>query len=381
MGQGSGGDRPNRGGDRKGANRKADDDTADEAEDQVQQALNEARDARDAGEFEAGGGEVARDGDTGDIDPTSIREEFGVDVTDANTRLSAETNGSYQTLTPEQRSQLKSSLTEKHGQEAVDSVYDQLESWKKGSGDMSVSQPYERLARDALGIEANVRGRGSQATEPTRKEIDVYRDLNRVSRAFLAANEDYGEHFQVHRGVRSLNASVLAAQAIDDPQRGEYYFPTSTISNHTTIEDDGREYSDGVMVSWDAEPDDIAMAIDHIFDTPRTEGELQAKGGVFAVSPEGMSQVPATKDDRKVSETAALMDTPSSLSQDEHDDVSNLVATVATNQIQLRTDAGKERVRGWLDEYQSLEGVSESKKRVAEKAVKAITGGSGQDSW
>lgn len=381
MGQGGGGDRPNRGGDRDGARRQADDEDAEDAEQTVQQALDEARDARDPDQYETGGGPVSRDDDTGSTDPESIREDFGVSVRESNTRRSAETNSPFQTLTPGQRSQLNESLTEKHGEEAVESVYSHLESWKKGSGEMSVSQPYERLARDALGIEANVRGGGTDATEPTTAEIAVYRDMNRVSRAFLKTNDEYGDTFRVHRGVRSFNASVLGAQAIDQPDREAFYFPTSTISNHTTVEEDSREYSDGVMVSWEAEPDDVAMAIDHVFDTPRTEGELHIKGGVFTVTPDGMAQVPATREGRKVSETVEIMDSPSSLSPDEHQDVSNLVTTVADSGVSLRTEAGRNRVQTWYDEYRTLDSVSDRRKRLVQKSVQLITSGSDEAGW
>ena len=382
MGQGGGGDRPNRGGGRDGARRQADNEDAEEAEQAVQRALAEARDARDPGDYETGGGSVARDDDTGNTDPESIRESFGVNVRETNTRRSPETNNPFQTLTPGQRSQLEESLTEKHGREAVKSVYDRLDGWKKGSGDMSVSQPYEQLAREALGIKANVRGDGTQATEPTADEIAVYRDLNRVSRAFLKANDEYGEQFRVHRGVRALNAGVVAAQAIDEPNRGEFYFPTSTISNHTSIEEDATNYADGVLMSWDASPDDVAMAIDHVFDTPRPEGEIHIKGGIQRVDISGASHTPtASGKKRGVADTAALMRSPETLTKEEHQDVGNLVSVIAEGGVKLRNEAGRRRTAEWLEVYEKQSTIPEKQIRIVRNAVRLITSGSEEDGW
>lgn len=382
MGQGGSGDQPNCEGDRDGAQRQADDEDAEDAEQTVQRALAEARDARDPDEYETGGGPGSRDDDTGSTDPESIRKDFGVNVRESNTRRSPETNSPFQTLTPGQRSQLKESLTEKHGKEAVESVYSRLESWKKGSGNMSVSQPYERLARDALGIEANVRGGGTEATEPTADEIAVYRDLNRVSRAFLRSDEEYGDRFTVHRGVRSLNASIVAAQAIDDPNRDEFYFPTSTISNHTTLEEDAERYSSGVLMSWEATPDDVALAIDHVFDTPRTEGEMHMKGGIQIVDGDDSRHTPTASGATKtVTETAALMNTPESLSVDEHRDVGDLVSTVANNGVRLRNEASVGKTKNWVEKYEQQSEIPAKEKRAVRTAVRLITLGSDEERW
>lgn len=135
-------------------------------------------------------------------------------------------------------------------------------------------------------------------------------------------------------------------------------------------------------MSWNASPSDVAMAIGHIFDTPRPEGELHMKGGVHRADISGASHTPTVSDEeRSVADTAALMESPEELTKNEHQDVGNLVSIVARSDVRLRSESGVRKTTEWVEEYKKQPDIPGKQKQAVRNAVRLITKGNNKDKW
>ena len=326
--------------------------------------------------------EQAIDVDLGSTDPGAIEAEFGVDLSETEIEddlKNSETNTPYPTFTYGEANQVRTALEEKHGEAPTEAVYDLMSDWKGSSGGEE-GQTLSLIAKKALGIAAPVRGNGEQARtiEPDDAEIDVYRDLTRVSRGFMRehmARDGDGEvRALLHRGVRHSNEE-LTAQLIDDPTVEEYRFPTVAISNHSVDRGVGNYWAEAYSISHAATPEDVGLAIDVVQPTGFAEGEIHVTGDEIRVPAEGLTWTGPSYEDnepRNAPELFAALDTPSEGTQDDHEELLGLVRSMDREGVTPSTEAGVERLVQWAvacSENRLLRG---TKSRRAQRTVKSI---------
>jgi len=257
----------------------------------------------------------------------------------------------YPALAPDQRKQISKRLKKFRDDECVEYLHGLFDAWK-GDSSRDEAQTYERLAKAALEIPGQVRFSGVDAEIPNQNHINAYQDLYEVTQCFIGVA--YGPRKFVYRGVRDISAALLTAQVIDNPDSDRYYFNTSVISNHTGTKQLAYDYADaGIAIKFDTHREQIAMAIDHIYDTPCPEDELQLAGGVISVPPEGViHQGSKTEDRRQLRTTISRLENPSEMTPDEHRDFFELLELMYNPEddqiIGVRTDDGADRLQEWL---------------------------------
>jgi len=330
------------------------DDQSDEYEDRQPDDDEDLEDAQATVAEAAGRAGVVAGGSTGpDVERDDVEASLGIDLDDTE-RVTADSGGTFVRLAAEQRAQLLDTIVQRYGPDTVARVwYEQLTGWKESSYPRPIIQAHELLASQALGFEAPIRAVGDRSEidleDPSEAVIELYQELTAASRAFLKTH--YGEEFRLYRGVREQTAGLLAAQAIDHPEREIYYFSTSVLVNYTTDETVAERYGEGIIVEARVGLDEVALATDHVkpHSHEAADSELHVKGGQQFISSGGVRHT--TRQDRPLSETVAMMESPSELSISEHYEVEDLVEMMDDNEVRVRTEEGAARVRGWYEAY------------------------------
>ena len=203
MGQGGGGDKPNRGGDRDGARRKADDEAAAEAERVVQNALDEARDARQHSP-ESRSARIIRDRalseppgrmvmpvKRGTTDPKRVTAgQIEYDINNLEFVENSGVRGAYYYGLRDEEfktavSQIEAVCDTENNSTATNNVVKRMRGWKHGSGDRS-AQTHESTFKQALDIEAPIR---DVADGPAERDVHL-REEGHGGRPLLAGDPD-----------------------------------------------------------------------------------------------------------------------------------------------------------------------------------------------
>ncbi|WP_135851753.1 hypothetical protein [Halorussus salinus] len=175
----------------------------------------------------------------------------------------------------------------------------------------------------------------------------LYGKYHELSREFFEQQDK--TTVRVHRAVRKGAVAELFAQALDDPERDEFFFKTTVVSNHSTVKQIGADYSDGVVLRWDATLGEIATAVDFLRpgNVP-SEAELHLLGGtrtlpassVLHTGTESQFEVPLT-------ETTDRIGSPSQMELVDHRDVANALKHMVERETRVATEAGSRRLRSW----------------------------------
>lgn len=313
-------------------------------------------------------------------DSDAVEERHGIDL-DATAQVPT-ADSDYIRLVEDQPSRLRDSLAEKHGEEAVDRVYGRLNTIKEDltlDDSEAARQTNEQLATDALDLDGGPRNGGDLADDVTDDEIAVYQDLTEVSQEFVERH--YGDEFTAYRGLaHTENTADLLAQAIDNPDADSLDYDLPSVSNHTDTLEEAANHSD-IVVERDAEPDDVALATDHLIRSGLTEGELHLAGGSRSASPESVRYVSDDGADgaetQPLIETVGALDDPETMTRDQHTEMKTHVDRLADTRTTVGSQEGAERLRDWSDEFAELDDVSEAEAEAANKMVEAITATAG----
>lgn len=259
---------------------------------------------------------------------------------------------SYSRLSLPDRLELHTKLVEKHGIEQVQRLLDLLECWKETSRPRKETQDYERLVRETLAHPVEIRTLPEQrdrSESPSTPMKNLYEKYHELSREFFEKQDK--TTVRVHRAVRKKAVAELFAQALDDPDREEFFFKTTVVSNHSTVKQIGAEYSDGVVLRWEAPLGEVAAAVDFLRpgNIP-SEAEVHLLGGtrrlgasnVRHTGTESQFEVPLTR-------TADKMGTPSQMELVDHRDVANLLKHMVEHRTRVATESGSRRLRTWWD--------------------------------
>lgn len=263
----------------------------------------------------------------------------------------------YPQLAEGQQDQMRQTLSERYGDDAVDRVYSQLTNWKGGSRPRKTTQAHELTAKEALGIDAPVRTNEDgeiAADDPPQEDVELYQELSAASKAFM--REHYGDQFRVYRAIRGASVGTIAAQAIDKPDADEYYFSTSVLSNYSTSERVAEGFDQGIVAEWDASPDDVALAADHVqpHDSTIDEAEVHLQGGRHVVEDSGLRHTGwSTKEVRSISETVEMMKSPEDRTISEHQDIADLVGKMSDNDARVRSQEGADRISQWFEAFKN----------------------------
>ncbi|WP_135826649.1 hypothetical protein [Halorussus ruber] len=259
---------------------------------------------------------------------------------------------SYSRLSLPDRLELHAELVEKHGIEQVQRLLDLLECWKETSKPRKETQDYERLVRETLAHPVEIRtldGQQDRSDSPSTPMKALYGKYHELSREFFGEQDK--TTVRVHRAVRKKAVAELFAQALDDPDRKEFFFRTTVVSNHSTVKQIGAEYSDGVVLRWEATLDEVAAAVDFLRpgNVP-SEAEVHLLGGtrkldasaVRHAGTESRFEVPLTR-------MTDRMGSPSQMELVDHREVANLLKHMVEHGTRVATEAGSRRLQTWWD--------------------------------
>lgn len=298
MDQGGSDDRPNRGSDHDRAQRKADDERSDEAEQSVQEVLDDVHAARE-NTRELHSTRIIRDQALSDppgrmVMPIKQEETSPKRVTAGQIEYNTNNlefvensevrNSFYYGLRDAEFddavSQIASACDTENVPTATDNTVERMCNWKRGSGDRA-AQTHEAAFKQALGIDAEVRDVADGPDEISDEEIDAAHELHELTASFLREHMD-GE-FETYRGLGYYLADT-ARELFDNPENNEYTLEeVSVLSNYTLDNQLAAKYSK-VAVKKTTTPDDIAVSSDLLVrnrdsdDNLITEAEVRMRG-------------------------------------------------------------------------------------------------------
>jgi hypothetical protein len=279
---------------------------------------------------------------------------------------------SYSRLSLPERLELHSSLVETYGTEEVQRLLDLLECWKTTSKPRTETQNYEKLVRETLGHPVEVRTLSEQRdhSEPPSPSMRVlYGKYHELSKEFF--EEQNKTTFQVHRGVRKRAVAELFAQAVDNPDRDEFFFETSVVSNHSTVTQVAADYSDGVVLRWEATLDEIATAVDFLRpgNIP-SEAEIHLLGGTRKLAASDVRHTGIEKRfEIPLTETTARMSSPSRMELVDHRDVANLLKHLVEQGVRVGTESGARRLESWWNAAEDSGAFDEASQNRVEDMV------------
>lgn len=283
--------------------------------------------------------------------------------------------GNYYALTDRQRKNLETSLGDEsdeleYVQRLVRKCKDPSEYHK------DETREYEKVTKETLEIPIEVRHGEDGLEDPTESQVNVFTKLYRATQCFVHVNvvDPRTKDLRVYRGIRGTSIAKIVAQALDKPDSDRYYFNTSVTSNHTGTEEIAFYHSTGIVIKWDAEPELIATAVDHLLDTPVREDEYHLVGGTIFVDSDGVIHEGAyTNDRRRLRTTLDRLESPEDMTAGEHRDVAQLIETMYENETGVTTDEGATYLENWFDEIRSGGPFSSAKLQFLNAAVQYIT--------
>lgn len=264
-----------------------------------------------------------------------------------------ETNRAYSRVSLTDRLAFQEKLVRRFGESPAEKLLRLFDCWKQTSKPRSETQTYEMLVKNTFDIGANVRtipsdpNRGTQLDFSYQTLLTAYHSY---SQKFL--QERFGTEVPVHRGLRSVKVAELFAQALDNPARKTYRFKTNVVSNHSTVTQVGTDYSDGIVLRWDADRTDIVSVVDHVrpAEVP-SEAEIHVRGGVLKTGREAVKHTGIDSQfERPLYQTVEQMQTPTKMELIEHREVADLVVFMVENDVRVATSDGGDRLETWWEE-------------------------------
>lgn len=325
--------------------------------------------------------------DVEEYDPATVEEEFGIDLTELEDRELHLSEESFQRLSRTQRSNLEDSLEAKHG-DAYHRVDDWIGSWK-GSSSGADPQSFELCAKRALGVGAPVRSEedeppGVDAQAVGEADVEAYRDIVRVSRAFLIANgythegPDGTERVPVYRGIPMSRREVtgdVAGQLLSSTSVDAVEIETSVLSNHTLSRAEAAGHSDVFSIQHSAPLEDVADSPD-VFRSGISEAEVHVTGGTIRVPAEGL-QLFDSNQDLDATDIQAALSSPADATDDQHQAVSQVVKLATWTDHSIENDAAADQLQTWADHVAANDRIE--RPSGAQHNIKQLTNSGGDE--
>jgi hypothetical protein len=214
---------------------------------------------------------------------------------------------------------------------------------------------------------------------PDSAEIDVYRDVTRISRAFMREQmptTDEVTDAPAHRGVRHSNER-LTAQLIDNPNANEYRFDAPSVSNHTVDIGVANHWAEAYSITHQVTPDDVALAIDVLRPSGLDEGELHLIGEDIRVPADGGTFTGPRREDIDHRNGPALFNTlnqPDTADSEAHDHIYGFVRAMDEAGITPETQAGAERLAGWFETCVENDHLDDKQQRLGYPLINGLLG-------
>jgi len=257
-------------------------------------------------------------------------------------------NSYFQRLSDKNIKSLFECLAARRNKKTARKITTLIRRWKDGVGkNQADAFEYESIAKLALGSDAPVRYKDGRNYSVTSEEKEAYRDLYRVSQAFISHN--YEENATIYRGVRDISVAKLFAQALDKPDASRYVIETSVISNFTATKRVSHKYSTGIVIEPPINRHNVAMMVDHIFPTSISEDEIHMAGGKLSLPPEKVIHLGNhTNAERKVQTVSKSLESPGEMPQEYLEDIYTILEIMGENNIGVRTKNGREKLDNWF---------------------------------
>jgi hypothetical protein len=294
----------------------------------------------------------SRPTELGSTDPEDVEQEFGLDLSD--TQLADEYQGGgdaqFVVLSNSQRNKLREYITETHGKETQETLNDLISEWK-GKAKGQDAAHLEAIGREALGVDAPIRTPDGESEDtfdfpdPTDEEVAAYRDLARVSQAFI--KEHYADEdgkVGLRRGIptsRQEATADLTEQIFDNPDRDTYLLRTSVMSNHTVLEDTADYFEDAYSVSYRTDVSNIGL-MPMLTRNTLAEAEMHVVGGGARVPEDGVG---SSNYDQDFADLADAVQNPAEADYDAHETLKRGLKAMQRETTFLRESTAKTLAR------------------------------------
>lgn len=335
--------------------------------------------------------EAGADVDLGDTSPEAIEEEFGVDLDETytvesqNYHLGSEDEDITPTVVMDRDEQqaLADALEEKHGDEAED-VLSTLRNRKSNSSPNTTNQRGELIVKRALGVKGEVRNRNGEfkidGDAVSEAEVAAARDIARVSQAF--AKEHYADAdgtITAHRGLRSGPSKDVMHRVLERPNETSHKYDSGVTESHAVAEEIAERFDNNVKVSYDADVEDVAYAIDAVTRTTMYEAEVQMVSKDVEI-PDERAEVNLggfggySGEDATMADVREGIQDPASKDESFHEDLTEAIAGLSDDGRSVNTDAGRETLVNWAETVESEKNISSPKESVMKESVEKLTG-------
>ena len=239
---------------------------------------------------------------------------------------------------------------------------------KRASSEPQTSQSYELLVKQSLDAIGPVRGGGEEAMEPLDGSTEVIQQYYRLSQAIL--RNEFTASTIIHRGLRVEDASRLAVDIIEDPNKGGIILESSVVSNYTISQEVAKRWAEGLVVDFGLGDNLVAVANDYIYSYSdiRPEGEVHLLSGKVLFHPESIKMV-GKSDTHLAMQTVKQLTRPETLTDDQHWAVLELVDVAGESGRKIECRDGVIRLKTWLEHIQDNNVFPKGGLEVASEAI------------
>jgi hypothetical protein len=242
------------------------------------------------------------------------------------------------------------------GTDAID-VYSSIEDWKSGgSKNLRDTSFYSTLLKKSLDIDANSRG-GDKSVFYSNDHTDLAKSLNGLSIEFLKRHydDDNDGRVRMYRTLRN-EAPILSKKIWDNPEQDEWEIETNTIRNYTTTRSNLQGFEKGLLHSKDVDvEDEVLIAIDALIHSDwDREGEVHLRGDyntTFEAADLDFESDGYSDSVDYLTDQFFEKGSFSSFQDPQMDVIASTIRQMGKNRTTVNTEAGKDRVRNFIDEF------------------------------
>jgi hypothetical protein len=331
------------------------------------------------------------DVDIGPTDPEIVQRELGVyfDNVDGKTHHTSSIDAEGLMLAREEVDQIERALTERHGEDAVNTAKGLIYEQKKSGGAGEAIQTEELVAKRALGIEGPVRKPpGTDQNTIDYDEIDpetvaAFRDFSRISRSVMKHHNEYFNYgddgmIEMSRGLSGEKSAELLGKQFERPEADTHRFNLSALANHSARSEVSEIWASPLEVHHQVSEADIGMA-PNVLEVGLMKDEVRLYGRTYEATPEevnlargrGRDDIEGTMED--VTDT---LSNPSAFDREDHELVltaARKYKDVATSRDSVTSEAVS-TIESWAnacDEHGLLPG---SRQKLADGIVDVLRG-------
>ncbi|QAU14566.1 hypothetical protein EKH57_18015 (plasmid) [Halorubrum sp. BOL3-1] len=303
------------------------------------------------------------------LDFDSVEDEFDIDLCD--TARVSHFSPTYYKLSSSESDELFESLRSKHRSKSVTFVKMLLENMKLSSNEPSISQTYEHLVRNSLECPGYIRGGGDEVQDIDDTCYPVFKDLYRVTQAFLKNNQH--DELQLSRGMYPEEFCEVISGLMEEPTNEAIELHSPVVTSYSLSEEKAKKCTEGVIATLSISPRPVAFAHDFLLSPPKhtgPEGEVHVLSYDLIVPSEAL-RIHFGRDDygdapRSLPRTIQNMSTPSTLTSVQHHDIENLFRLLfkidnseCQNSLRVLDPDANSRAWTWYDYAESKNLVEE----------------------